>query len=330
MASQEEKVQTPPEETTGAEDAAKFSGAWDSFEAEESGQSATAAERQEDKDEGGNQGEGEAGQGGAPAGQQGADSSPEADAAAAASRETSDDVWKDADPKLREAHERELREAQERASRAENHARSNGGRLAKAVKEREALQKQLATKAGAEGSEANDDEIRQLQTDFPEVANPILKKIDRLTSELEVLTTSAAARAEVEVEAALGDEFKAVIDRHSDLADIVKAPEYADWVKDQPPAIQRIVHENSQAVVSSADVNKVFDDFKRDTGWGRKEQTEAEKSAAQRRQDQLEAGRSVSGAQPGVRSSANTGDGNFGDEWDKLEAQDRRKAAGRK
>jgi hypothetical protein len=95
---------------------------------------------------------------------------------------------------------------------------------------------------------------------------------------------------------ALAGEFETLQSLHSDVHDIVKAPEYAEWLKGQAPSIQRIVQENSQAVVSAADTALVFDKFKADTGWGKaRELTAAEKEAERRRAEQLDAGRSATG-----------------------------------
>jgi hypothetical protein len=330
MASQEEKVEGEQTETTAADDKAEFSGAWDELEAAETGQSAAAAERQEEADKGEAQGGDEAGQGEAQAGQPAA-TSPEADAEQASREKPSDDVWKDADPKLREAHENALREAQERASRAENQARSNGGRLAKALNELGALQQQIATKAGAEGSEATDEEIERLREEYPEVAGPLLKRLEKLTGTVDALTSSATARAEAEVGDALAGEFETLQGLHSDVGEIIKAPEYAEWLKGQAPSIQRIVQENSKAVVSAADTALVFDKFKADTGFGKaREPTEAEKQAAERRQRQLDAGKTATGSQPGMRSDARTGDGSYTDSWDEFERKDKAKAGSRR
>jgi hypothetical protein len=193
------------------------------------------------------------------------------------------------------------------------------------------LKRQLAEKSGGAGSEASDDEIKHLKEEYPEVAGPLLKRIDKLSETVEALSTTATARAESEVADALSGEFETLQSLHSDVHDIVKAPEYAEWLKGQAPSIQRIVQENSQAVVSAADTALVFDKFKADTGFGKaREPTAAEKEAERRRAEQLDAGRSATGgSQPGVRSDTKQ-DGSYESEWDRLDAADKRKAAGRR
>lgn len=332
MASQGEGVEGEQTETTAAADEAEFSKAWNQLEAEESGQPDDASGRQDDDAGSGNQAGDEAGQGEAQAGQPAASTSPDADAGSSASRGTSDDVWASADPKLREAHENALKASQEQARKAENLARSNGGRLAKALNELNALRTAPSGESADETDRQRKERLEGVRKDYPDVAEPILEELANLRSKVDGLTTSATARAESDVQTALQDEYVALLDKHSDTGEIIKAPEYAAWLQGQPPAIQRIVQENAKAVVSAADTAVVFDKFKAETGWGRGDGTarEAANREAQRRAGQLDAGRSVTGTQPGVSSDTRTGDGSFGDEWDRLDAKDRRKVSGRK
>jgi hypothetical protein len=334
-ASQEVKVE-PGTDKEPKDDAAEFSGAWDELKDEAEGQPAPAAGRQEDE-AGKEPKEGEeAGQGEAPAGQPDAGTTPAADAAQASRAETSDDVWANADPKLREAHEKALKEAEEKARKAENLARSNGGRLTKALNELDALRKAApSSQAGAEGDETSKqrrERIAKVQEEYPEVAAPLIEEIADLRAKVDGLSATATARAETEVEQALADEHAALLERHPDLPSIIAAPEYADWIKGKSPAIQRIIQENSQAVVSAEDAALVFDLFKAETGFGRQpdpEQPNPEADElARKRERQLEAGRSPTGAQPGVRRT-NPSESTYDEAWEEMKAQDRR-AAGRR
>lgn len=330
MASQEEQVQQPEPVTTEAEDAAKFAEAWDDLNAKESGQPDQASGRHDDTAGEGSEGAGDkAGQGEAQAGQPAAGTSPEADAGSSASRESSDDVWASADPKLREAHESALRAERERAGKAENLARSNGGRLAQALQRLNALEGKLAKATGSDGGETTNEELEAAKRDYPELVNPLIGQIDELKGVVAELTTAARDDAQAAVTSALGDEFKALTSLHPDVQQIVADPAYGEWVKGQPPAIQRIVAENSKAVVSAADCAMVFDRYKAERQAETPEQKAAREAAA-RRSSQLDAGRSATGGtQPGIRSDAG-GNGSFEDEWDRLDRQDRQRAANRR
>lgn len=321
MASQEDQVEGEEKETTPAEDTAKFSGAWDDFDGEDASQPAPAAGREGTSGEA-DQGEGEAGQGEAQAGQPDAGTTPGADAGEA-SREVSDDVLANADPRLK-AHVEHL-EAEK--LKAENLARSNGGRLAKALNELAA-----ATQAQAELSEEEKAKRAKVREDYDEVADALLGPVERLESEVGKLRAAEVARAEAAVVVALEANFDALTARHPDLAAIVRAPEYAAWIDGQPPSVQRTVQENAKAVVNAADAAKVFDDFKRETGWGLPPQpNQQQQQVAERRSDQLDAGRTASGvSQPGVRSDAKPNGGTFDEAWDGFDRDDKRKAASRR
>ena len=325
MASQEEKVEGQP-----TDDTAEFSGAWDGFEAEESGQPAAAAGRQDDEAGEADQGGDEAGQGEAQAGQPEAGTTPAADASKASRDELPDDVLANADPRLKAR----LEQLETERLQASNLARSNGGRLAQALNELQALKAKLAPEksgdASGEGQAQNRDErLEQLREEYPEVASPILDKMAKLEERVEALTTSETARAESAVADALADEHDALLARHPDLPSIVADPAYAEWVKAQTPAIQRIVQENAQAVVNADDAALVFDLFKQSRG-RTTEAAEAARAADERRKEQLEAGRTVAGRNPTASSDARPNGGTYGESWDEFEQQDRRKAAGRK
>jgi hypothetical protein len=319
MASQEEQV------TDGEpkEDAAKFAGAWDEIEAEETGQSAPAAERQDGAAP-------EADQDGDEAGQVASSDTPEADADKASRGEISDDAQAGA-----VSPDDALKASEEARRKAENLARSNGGRLAKALNELHALKATLpapasgdATEEGAQAT-TKDEALAKLREDYPEIAEPILEKMAALEARVSALTTSETARAESNVVEALSQEFDELQRRHPDLPELVKAPEYAAWLEGKPPSIKRIVQENAQAVVSVEDAAMVFDLFKAETGFGRAAEPDPRQlSAAERRRSQLDAGRTATGGtQPGVRSDARQDGGSFGDAWDEFEVKDQRKKA---
>lgn len=318
MASQEEKVAEGVTEAP-KDDAAEFSGAWDELKAKSEGQPAPAAGHQDDEAGGATQGEDEAGHGAA--GEAGA--TPGTDADQASRGEISDDVLAGADPAVKALVESERKETQ----KAKNLARSNGGRLAQALNELSALKQNLPAKSGDAEAETTDeaDGIEQLRKDYPEVADPLLKKMATLEDRIKTLTTSETVRAESAVVELLISQQEELLERHPDLPTIVADPRYDEWVKGQTPAIQRIVQDNAQAVVNASDAGLVFDLFKQEHGIGRPDP--AAESAARKRASQLEGARSATGSQPGLRSDTPTGDGSYEDEWDKLKRDDERKQA---
>lgn len=325
---QEEQAKAPEDEAdkaeeTGADSEAKYSTAWDEIDAEETGQPSDAEGRQGAGDEPSEDDEKEAGQGGEAA-------TPSADAEPASRDETTDDESEPA--KLREA----LKAERERAEKAENLARSHGGRLAQTLNELQDLKKSLESKkaegATPEGEEAleEDERIKQLREDYPEVADPLLEKIAKL--EAVVLKLGAGQEAaqgeatEAEIETLFTEQLEALTSKHDDFATVVQSSEYRTWLQRADPLVQRVIQENSPRIVNAAECAAILDRFKSETGWGQ-QRREAVEKVEQKRERQLAAGREAPTRQPAVtRDEA----GSFGDEWDRLDAQDRRRSTGRR
>lgn len=321
MSIQKDQVEGAEDNNPNPDDVAEFSGAWDELEAEESGQPAEAAGRQDepaDKDD----------QEGDEAGQGATDATPDADADTASRVETSDDIWANAPAPLREAYQAE----HEARKKAENLVRSNGARAAQALNELNALRSQLDSKrdeggATEEGAEAADPEerMRQLREEYPDVAGPILDHMAKLEKQVGELTASATAQRETQTEQLFEEQGTALREAHSDFDDVVKAPEYAEWLSQQVPAIQRVIQENAERIVNAAECAWVVDLFKRDTGFGVK--PSAAEQLAGKRERQLQAGTGVRGSQPQVRGDDSD---DYEDEWDRLDRVERQRAAGRK
>lgn len=337
MASQKEEVQGGTEETTSAEDTAKFSGAWDAFEkADEAGQPATDAGRQEAE------GSTDANQEGSEAGQDVAQPNPDGEEAAAgvtpgadagneppSREEISDDVLASADPTVRAYIER-LQDERRQARRV---AKSNGSRLAHALNELHALKQ---TREGqAEGNEdeagkARKEKLNKVREDYEELA-PLVDMVETLGGQVEKVTAGDIARAESEVAAALEENYDALLERHADLPSIIADPAYKQWVDKQTPAIQRIVSENSQAVVNVDDADLVFTLFKQAREQADPAAAAEAKAAEERRKAQLDAGRTATGRRnPTASSSARLDGGTYGESWDEFDRDDRRKAASRR
>lgn len=322
MKSEEEQVATTEAQAEAVDDNAEFSGAWDEIEAEESGQPAEAAGRDDEADK-------VDPEGGEEAGQATESSTPDADAVEASRDETTDDIWANAT----EAQRAALAEMREKLGKAENLVRSNGARAARAQSELHALKLTLEAKrdeekATEEGAEATDPEERykQLREEYPEVAAPLLDRIMKLEGTLTELTAGQKSRTEAETNEFLERQRTELVGQHEDFDQIVNSPEYAEWLQAQVPAIQRVIAENAQAIVNAAECAWVLDLYKRDRAIS--PPNEAAERVADKRRKQLEAGTTANTRTPAV--TRDTGD-SFEDEWDRLEKQERRAgAAGRR
>lgn len=307
---------------TGADDSAEFSGAWDELDAAETGQPSLDEGRQDTEVD-------ELDQEGDEAGQGANDATPDADAGSASRDETSDDLWANAPQALREAYEAE-RVAR---GKAENLVRSNGGRLAQAYNELNALKAKLASdrdEGGAteKGEEAStrEDRLKQLREEYPDVAAPILDQMANLEASVNELKQAQTSQTEAQATDFYREQRDALVSRHTDFDQVVASPEYRDWLGQQPQLVQRVIAENAARIVNAEDCAFVIDRFKAETGYGGG-QAEAEQ-LAQKRGRQLNAGTGVRRVQPQV--TRDEGSGTFEDEWDRLDRLERQRAATRR
>lgn len=307
------------------EDSAEFDSAWDDLE-DKSGQPSEAEGRQDEADEDDEDEADEAGQGEAKA-----DATPSADAGTASREETSDDPGDDP-VKLKAA----LAAEREAKVKAESVASSHGGRLAQALNELNDLKKQLkpekAKGATPEGEEAEDEDerIKQLKEDYPEVAVPLLEKMAQLEDDLRKLQGGKEATSEeateAEVQTLLREQLDTLKSRHGDFEKAVTSEDYKTWLPQAPAWAQRVIRENTPNIVNAAECAEVLDLFKSKTGWGGTKR-EADETVEQKRKRQLDAGSGVTGRQPAVTHDE---EGNWDSEWDRLAERDRRRSTGRR
>lgn len=256
------------------------------------------------------------------------------DADRPAESENTDDIWANADPKLKEAFEAE----RARAAKAENTVKSNNGRLSQAQRELAELrarsyapvQPQAKTGEEAPKEQADDPELAKVEEEYPEIAKPLIKVITDLRSEVESLKSEGAKRTEIEAkqaelaqQEAIAREEQALAEAHPDWDDIVKSQEFADWAVSQPRMVHEALRRNANGIVDGNEASKVLSDFKRDTV-----SEKAPDPLAQKRERQLDGNRRIP-----ARSGAAPGDGTAGDyssEWKRLAAEEQRREASRR
>lgn len=165
-------------------------------------------------------------------------------ATGAAAPEAAPDPWAQAPAELRELYERE-RKAREQA---EHRARSDAARVA-------ALSRKLATTAngsasappaangGGEPTEAQkalDAKIAQLKEDFPAVADPLIELIQAQRDELSSVKAVLNDVSEERQAAVVAAELSALEERHPDWREVASAPEFGEWLVNQPPTVQAL------------------------------------------------------------------------------------------
>lgn len=248
-----------------------------------------------------------------------------------AAKESNDDIWANADPRLREAFEAE----RTKAVKVEQQLRTQDGRLSSAQRQLNQLKQQLAPKRDAEGAANEGEEAKtkeerrkQLREEYPDVAAPLLDDLAELQETVKALTAQTHTSLENEASVLVEREEQRLIERHPDWTEYGQHgksnKEFVDWVMQQPRYVIDAVERNGSEIVDSVEVSDILDRFKRETG---KTTDQAQRDAvARRRENQLEAGRNPANRQPAVASGS---EDDFSSEWKRLQAIDKRKAANR-
>ena len=305
----------------GGEGEVSFSDAWKEAAAEEQSASADHSDPLEEPSKP-DQGQGQ---------ESSAPPAGEAEGNPPAAKESHDDIWANADPKLREAFEAE----RSKAVRTEQQLRTQDGRLSSAMRQLNQLKQQLAPKRDAEGAANEGEEAKtkeerrkQLREEYPDVAAPILDDLAELQETVKALTTQTHASLENEAQTLAAQEEQRLLDNHPDWGEYGASgksnKEFVDWVMKQPRYVVDAVERNGAQIVDSVEVSDILDRFKRETG---RATDQAQRDAMQRRREnQLDAGRQPVSRQPAVASGS---EDDFTAEWNRLKAIEKRKAANR-
>ncbi len=155
----------------------------------------------------------------------------------------SDDIWANAPPELREAHQRELASWNHRLS-------STQGRLSVADRELARLRREAgATPEGQSHSEGGgsqqqadnpfeSEQIKALREEYGEVAGPILDLLEAQNRKLAALEAPVAVVSQQQQEAARHSEISIFTTAHPDWEKYVTDERYQTWLDGQPKAVQ--------------------------------------------------------------------------------------------
>ncbi len=301
---------------------AGFSEAWNELREREQGQS--AEERSDGQHSPGAEG-----------GSEGDASRPTPDDEAAdagrptAAQEITDDFWANADPRAKAAFE----EATARAARAENSVRSHEGRLLATQRESEKLRtrlSQIEARLPAPEPEADpkaeEEAIARLREEYPDVAAPILSKIDKLGQAVADLSERSASQEEqqeaqhkLELQQYLADEEQKLATAHPDWNAVVLSQPFVEWFGRQPRAVKDAVRRNGEGIVDAEEAGFVIDLFK-----STQKPTPEAQQHQQRRERQMDGSLAVPSRTGTAPAQAPADD--FESEWKRLAERDRRKA----
>lgn len=247
-----------------------------------------------------------------------------ADAHRPAAYENSDDIWADADPRLKAAYEATT----QRAAKAENLIRSNEGRWTASQREAHALRTRMAEiEASLPADEPGDPyavelALAQLREDYPDVAEPILARMEAQERRLERLDQAHASQREQE-EARHQQELGHYVDQqeqaleqvHPDWGQVILGQDFVNWFSEQPLAVHDAMRRNANAIVDAKEAIWMLDMFKATRG----------PDALQQRRERQLAGSLAVPARTDTFPAGRPAD-DYDSEWDRLAASERRKA----
>lgn len=213
---------------------------WASFKDDEEGDKKPDADSFAEKDESGNDAPLEAA--GAPAAQ------PEAP-----------DIWANAPPDLKAAHDQQVRALE--TAQTEHARRSIEGRIAsytRRLKERTEAAAQPAAEAPTEEAA---DELAELAAEFPEIATPLQKKhakIEEKISRFEAIEKSRQEAADLQMDEDLMANERLLEQKHPGWDKYLHdhGPAFGAWIVDQPLSIRQAFITNQEAII---DPNSAID-----------------------------------------------------------------------
>ena len=182
------------------------------------------------------------------------DAEPEAEAAPATS--TQADIWAGAS----EAHREAYRAAEARAAALEQRIRSDDGRVRAYQQQIEDLKRKGAATAAPA---AQDDGLRKIAEDYPEILNPIIERFSALEGALTGMTDGQRAAAEA---ATLAGNEAALTQIHPDWLEIRSDPRLVAWVGTQPQYVRQAAETNGEAIVDVEAAADLVSRFKQSVG----------------------------------------------------------------
>lgn len=156
--------------------------------------------------------------------------------------------------KLKVSEER-LKNAQARMTKATQEAADLRRSVVELQQTVASLQSQLAE--ASSGRDEIDDELKALSEEYPDIAQPLLKKLSKLEE------TVSEYRNRIEADKSQGTlqaHFDTIRKSHPDMDDIVASDDFTGWIERQSPVWQRVASSGSSEEVVEL-LNRYKDDY---------------------------------------------------------------------
>lgn len=209
--------------------------------------------------------------------------------------DNSQDVWANAPPALREAHERALRDADLRYRSAAARQSALDRKVAELTAQ---IQQQGGTKADQAKAEdaakdGSKDRLAELREDFPDLA-PVFDQIEALQKDKEKAEQVLSKVEQQETQAFITQQEGILAEAHPDWEKVAGDDRFTGWLETQSTSVRQAFERNFHAVVDGRDAALVIGLFKQDMGIGTTAEPAKPDPQQQRRQRQLNANRDTS------------------------------------
>ncbi len=225
---------------------------------------------------------------------------------------TIDDIWKNAPPELREAHEKQLRDMDLRYRSSQGRVSALDRELARyrsqqqgqpAPQQERQPEEQPSAEPKADPS-AKEKALAELRDEYPDLAGPLLDEMAEMRARLERLDQGYGAIEQQRATAAVQQQEQRLLELHPDYADAARDERFMGWLETKPQAVKDAFQRNFHSIVDAEDAALVIGMFKNEMGIGATGQQASPQPSAQqpapsqRRQRQLNSGRDAGGNGP--------------------------------
>lgn len=209
--------------------------------------------------------------------------------------DNSHDIWANAPPALREAHERAVRDADLRYRSAASRQAALDRKVAELTAQ---IQQQGGTKADqakaeSAATDSSKDRLAELREDFPDLA-PVFDQIEALQKDKEKAEQVLSKVEQQETQAFISQQEGILRETHPDWENVAGDERFTGWLETQSRSVQEAFQRNFHAVVDGRDAALVIGLFKQDMGISNSAATAQPDPQQQRRQRQLSANRDTS------------------------------------
>lgn len=186
------------------------------------------------------------------------------------------DIWANAPPELRSAHEAERK-------KSEQALKSQTGRISAYQRQVNELHAQInaASRKGtaanqkdkaASGDAAPDqlgdaDGFKTLREDYPEIAQPIENMFNRMQADISRRDQTIENLMNKDRQVHIDEQEAALLEAHPDWMDVTQSEAFRNWVTSAPAHIQPILEQNANDIVDAASAADAIELFKLRTGY---------------------------------------------------------------